>query len=400
MKELLIDYNTWMISIFGDNTILVAAVSSVLLSAGMAVAYKLPQAISRLIYRTGISKITIDSGSGVYNNVMTKLNELEDVANRLGHYTIHSHGWWGGDPVIVPGTGARLINTRKGICLITSSTQTLDDKLLHVTSFHVLRSQRKEFVEWLSTLGVDPPVRDTEYTVIQRVSGNVVKVQQPKAVRDGTVPTAGSLEAVARVKAFIDNKAMYTDNAIPYKLGLLLTGGPGVGKTSVVRYIASLYDYDIVVANSITDIPTLVNESSGRSYILLIEELDLVLGETDATKDNPLAGIMGDGVLAEALKALDGIALTPGRLLIATTNHLERLDKALIRPGRFDHIIEFQYLSKEEFCKFVKKYYNCVLELAEFELTSEGLTPAILQQDFLSLTQDEFMLKHTTRSKI
>ena len=52
--------------------------------------------------------------------------------------------------------------------------------------------------------------------------------------------------------------------------------------------------------------------------------------------------------LGTLLNALDGILETPGRILIMTSNHPECLDSALIRPGRIDMIIKFDYCKRME----------------------------------------------------
>ncbi|KAL8373114.1 hypothetical protein RB599_000364 [Gaeumannomyces hyphopodioides] len=55
----------------------------------------------------------------------------------------------------------------------------------------------------------------------------------------------------------------------------------------------------------------------------------------------------GGVTLSEPLNALDGVASQEGRVLIMTTNYIERLDDALIRPGRVDRKVEFRLAGKD-----------------------------------------------------
>ena len=62
--------------------------------------------------------------------------------------------------------------------------------------------------------------------------------------------------------------------------------------------------------------------------------------------------------LSGLLNSLDGVSAPEGRLLFATTNHLERLDTALTRPGRMDIWIEFKYASKWQAELLFKNFFS------------------------------------------
>jgi len=76
--------------------------------------------------------------------------------------------------------------------------------------------------------------------------------------------------------------------------------------------------------------------------------------------------------LSGLLNALDGVAAAEGRLLFATTNHLEKLDPALSRPGRMDVWIEFKNASKWQAEALFRNFFPCVedqvpLDISELE---------------------------------
>jgi hypothetical protein len=77
--------------------------------------------------------------------------------------------------------------------------------------------------------------------------------------------------------------------------------------------------------------------------------------------------------LSYLLNLIDGVLETPGRILIITTNYPERLDKALIRPGRIDLNIEVKKASKDILHKMFATYY----ELSEQDMTQYTFTDAI-----------------------
>jgi len=173
----------------------------------------------------------------------------------------------------------------------------------------------------------------------------------------------------------------YADRGIPFRRGFLLFGVPGSGKTSLIHAIAGELSLDIYVvslsASWMTDstLTTLMGRVPARC-ILLLEDLDaaftrsvtrdnsstgtpnknggsgsggVVQGPQNNNSNNNGSGNNSDNIsdlntlsLSGLLNAIDGVAAAEGRLLFATTNHLERLDPALSRPGRMDVWVEFK----------------------------------------------------------
>ena len=138
------------------------------------------------------------------------------------------------------------------------------------------------------------------------------------------------------VRNFLTRRNWYVERGIPYRRGFLLYGPPGTGKSSAVLAIASAMKMDIAIlslANSSLDDDDLCQLLSNCpvNSIVLIEDIDCVFVERKATEDKP-----NKLTFSGLLNAIDGVAAGEGRVLFATTNHIERLDPALIRPGRID----------------------------------------------------------------
>lgn len=155
----------------------------------------------------------------------------------------------------------------------------------------------------------------------------------------------------------------YANRGIPYRRGYLLYGPPGTGKSSLSVALAGYFRMKIYIVSLSSLTATEENLASlfaelPTNCIVLLEDIDTAgLSSTreaskDAKKNKDEADSTGSNSnnapahgqlsLSALLNILDGVAAQEGRVLIMTTNHLESLDKALIRPGRVDMIIPFQ----------------------------------------------------------
>nr|XP_033799845.1 mitochondrial chaperone BCS1 isoform X2 [Geotrypetes seraphini] len=129
---------------------------------------------------------------------------------------------------------------------------------------------------------------------------------------------------------------------IPYRRGYLLYGPPGCGKSSFITALAGELEYSICLMSlsdsSLSDdrLNHLLSVAPQQSIILL-EDVDAAFLSRDLAKQNPTAYQgLGRLTFSGLLNALDGVASTEARIVFMTTNHIERLDPALIRPGRVD----------------------------------------------------------------
>jgi chaperone BCS1 len=155
-----------------------------------------------------------------------------------------------------------------------------------------------------------------------------------KRTLDSVIFEGGVKEAiVSDVREFLDSGQWYLDRGIPYRRGYLLHGPPGGGKSSFIQALASELDYSICLLNlsevALSDdrLNHLLNVLPERS-ILLLEDIDSAMN----CPDRPHGKLTFSGLL----NALDGVASSEERIIFMTTNHYDRLDPALIRPGRVD----------------------------------------------------------------
>ena len=143
------------------------------------------------------------------------------------------------------------------------------------------------------------------------------------------------------------SEEFYRERGIPYKLGILLYGEPGTGKSSLVHAIASELNKDVIVLTAGAILNGKLNKYNmvccDTPPIIVIEEIDTIVN----SRQNKELGEKEKVILSELLNFLDGPSSPDSCVIIATTNHIEKLDPAIIRSGRFDIKIHMGKISRD-----------------------------------------------------
>lgn len=163
---------------------------------------------------------------------------------------------------------------------------------------------------------------------------------------------------------FIENSLWYTQRGIPYRRGYLLYGPPGCGKSSFITALAGKLEYGICLLNlserGLTDdrLNHLLNVAPEQTIILL-EDIDAAFVSRESTLQQKSAY---DGLnritFSGLLNCLDGVASTEARIVFMTTNYIDRLDPALIRPGRIDVKEYIGYCSQYQLEEMFKQFFG------------------------------------------
>ena len=191
---------------------------------------------------------------------------------------------------------------------------------------------------------------------------------------DSVILKTGERERlVADIEKFKASKSRYRHLGVPYHRGYLLYGPPGTGKTSLVSAIAGKFAMSIYAINltdfidrtlmkAINDVP--------QGSIVLFEDVDCMAstkarrGPADKTAgappDKPEEKSLADkfGVtMSGLLNVLDGFHAPDDVLFMMTTNKIEALDPALLRPGRIDYRLHLGAASEQQKLELYRRFF-------------------------------------------
>lgn len=169
---------------------------------------------------------------------------------------------------------------------------------------------------------------------------------------------------------FLRRKEFYKKVGRAWKRGYLLYGPPGTGKSSLIAAMANylkfdIYDLQLSTVHNDSVLRRLLLSTTNQS-ILVIEDIDCSLGSAvhqrhfDDGSDGHGNDIDKGGQisLSGLLNFIDGLWSSCGdeRIIIFTTNYKDKLDPALLRPGRMDMHIHMSYLTMPAFRVLASNY--------------------------------------------
>lgn len=225
---------------------------------------------------------------------------------------------------------------------------------------------------------------------------------------ESVILEAGEKERLIEdIRKFKSSWQRYRQLGVPYHRGYLLYGPPGTGKTSLVSAIGAKFEMPIYAVNLVgfndRTLMRAINDVSPDS-IVLFEDIDCMgSGKTRATSaelaeetagsregksEAPPTGVTLSGLL----NVLDGFNAPENVLLVMTSNRIEALDAALLRPGRIDCRIYMGPASERQKVELYRRFFPLATEI-EAELFVETHRSAETMAEFqgllLRLEQDE-----------
>ncbi len=249
----------------------------------------------------------------------------------------------------------------------------------------------------------------------------------------------GKQNIINKLDYFIQNKKWYDDKGIPYTLGIGLHGPPGTGKTSLIKAISNYTNRHIIVIS-----PKLIktkqqlehfffedtynedNEKGSINFtnkIIVFEDIDcigdLVLERKELKPVLPK--IKDDSKVSDILKTMceineetkesaislddilnlwDGIRETPGRIIIISSNKYDKLDSALIRPGRIDISHELSNASHQTIRDIYMHLFNESINNNELKNIKEYFySPAEIINIYVSHKESNAFMKRLLLNK-
>ncbi|KAJ0917846.1 putative AAA+ ATPase domain, ATPase, AAA-type, core [Helianthus annuus] len=202
-------------------------------------------------------------------------------------------------------------------------------------------------------------------------------------------------EIMSDLRDFADGSAFYTRTGRAWKRGYLLYGPPGTGKSSMIAAMANflgydIYDLELTEVQTNLELRKLLMKTSSKS-IIVIEDIDCSINLTNRKETNggggrdqcsfglPEAGPETEPgtnnsiTLSGLLNFTDGLWSCCGseRIFVFTTNHVEKLDPALLRSGRMDMHVFMSYCSFASLKILLKNYLGC---------TTDDVAPEVLRR--------------------
>jgi len=232
-------------------------------------------------------------------------------------------------------------------------------------------------------------------------------------IKDETI-----IELRKEMESFFRIEQLYRDCDVPYRKGILFYGPPGTGKTSLVKALAYEYQIPVYMINindsNINDdtIVDMLNSIGGNTNkILLFEDIDSAFSEKEKVKfeekkdicnfelnDDKINRTSNKKYLTYAglLNALDGVLSNHhGVITIMTTNYIEKLGDALIRPGRIDHKYILGPCDKKQIMQMTESIVSKsidMMQIKEQERKEQDLPPLwkIRDNDFIQANIEKF----------
>jgi Cdc6-like AAA superfamily ATPase len=214
----------------------------------------------------------------------------------------------------------------------------------------------KDSIEYYNTLYITK-LKEDKLNILHFRYGQFWEIDSHCAKRSmDTVylPKKSKTSLINDVTKFINNKSKYESLNIPYSRIYMLYGPPGTGKTSLAKSIASEFNKNVAVLDFDKDMGDKELKQAfkclPKNSIVLLEDIDCLFDSRKACDE-----FKNDVSFSAILNTLDGICEQNGLIMFLTSNHLDKLDPALVR--RIDYFVKFDYATKEQIKGIYDKFY-------------------------------------------
>ena len=365
-------------NLMASNQLLAGGVGTLAFGAAMYALRAVPEAALDVLEKTVWTKVVVESLSNEYDDVdsfiegkrldfFSRSLEIKDGALKTGF----GGGWGFYDATLFKYSKARSQNQLTPYETISVSFLTRDRSVVE----RFLRDCKPE--EHRNSIYISMYAANGSEGGLRRRKRGLHTVFVDRAIKD---------RLVSRFNWFLGAEEWHAARGIPWKLGVVLHGPPGSGKTSLIHALASDFGFDIRYIKSLHGLGAAFR-SGAKKDLFVIEDIDTIASGLDRDAKEKGRAVDENGLrspLHEILNAMDGMQTPDGLKFIVTTNHLDRLDPAIVRPGRIDEAIEVGKLSIESAREMFRAFYG-----------REGIeayrprTGAELQQMFSTMTAQE-----------
>lgn len=388
-----------LIAYVSTNPLLVGGIGTLVFGSVMYFIRDIPTRIYATIKRMTTIEISLTSDSFLYHEILRVLSTARIGLFARNYSTDHE-----GDVVSGYGSSVAIFERR----LVTFNRELIEGKLRLDEKLHVTVFSRNVDILRKMIAKARLPKPDDMVKIYSASSGYWGSPIRRRKRNLDTIFTNGDVKdtVIAKVRWFLANEQWYVRRGIPYKLVFLLHGEPGTGKTSLIYGMASYFDRGIGSVDSIANIDDTLKNLPENTFAL-IEDIDMISisrdeeeDDDDETPGKPQAAAPARAerdltsaatqmsALQVLINALDGIATPHGLIMFITTNFRERLDVALIRPGRVDCDLEVTPLeadaTEEMFAAFYGDEHARLIQPYTQSPQFRPRTGAVLQQLFMT----------------
>ncbi len=335
---------------------------------------------------------------------------IYDTYNSNNHRQAPSIMFYKGTPIVLTQTrSSEMMYNERGVA--AGNTATKDIYLSTIRSKKHIHNL-KEFIKKIVDLG---DKMNTAFYKKKTQLANGENAGYPmnlprRTFNDVFLKSEDKKKIIDSVDHFIASKEWYEKHNIPYHFGLMLYGLPGSGKTSIAQAIANHLgaNMTIIPGDNMLKLPEYIrNGEIPRQpeyvHVILIEDCDCGMKDlrnsfsvyapksfeelSEEQSKRPLG-------MANLLNSLDGVGAPSNTIYIFTTNHIEKLDEALIRPGRIDLKLDIGGVCQETLDQFMMEHFGVVKELSAPLNIPEDLTFAELQTEVMKGCTYEELIKY------
>jgi AAA+ superfamily predicted ATPase len=301
------------------------------------------------------------------------------------------------------------------------------EKRIYTITFHKKHREliTKSYLEHVLSKGKEIRVRNRQRKLYTNTSDHKLSghrqtgwshivFEHPATFESMAMEPEKKREIVEDLLTFSKSKDFYAKIGKAWKRGYLLYGPPGTGKSTMIAAMANLlyydvYDLELTAVKDNTELRKLLIETTSKS-IIIIEDIDCSLDLTGQRKNKTEKSSDGENeklskeiakkeakeegsgskvTLSGLLNFIDGLwsASRGERLIVFTTNYVEKLDPALIRRGRMDMHIELSYCSFEGFKVLAKNYLDLemhpMFDVVQRLIGETKITPADVAENLM-----------------
>ena len=303
--------------------------------------------------------------SSILNRIMPRMHHLQMQTSRQNCPDGSSQTRFS----LVPGPGTHIMRFRNSFIWMSrqreKSFEIQTGTPFETITLTTLYAQRKVFQDlFLEAHRLAQEMHEGKTVMYTSWGTEWRQFGQPKRKRpiESVVLEKGLKERILDdVRSFLRARTWYLDRGIPYRRGYLLYGPPGTGKSSFIQALAGELDFNIAILNlserGLTDdrLNHLLSNIPPRTIVLL-EDADAAFSNRTQADEHGYRG--ATVTFSGLLNALDGVASAEERIIFLTTNHIDRLDDALVRPGRVDMAVRLGEASQWQVEKLWDRFYS------------------------------------------